>query len=636
MKTNATKVMAALALMAVVMMGCNKPVEEIKVPTVAMVEDSITVTNNMALLYAKVTDNGGALITGCGFCYGTVGGASDTLLCDGDGSMFSVKLKNLEPATNYTCRAFADNDEGRGYSEVFNFTTQSDPFPVVKTYYPSEITYNSALVPGCVASDGGQQVMERGICYGIEENPTINGLHVTSGSGLGSFECVLTDLSSNTEYFIRAYAVCSEGVYYGSEWYFWTNVLPMEVRTVAIADITATRVKADGIVVRDGGHRVIERGFCWGTEHLPTIEGHHVWAGLDVGSFSHYFSGFERGVTQYVRAYAVNEDGVVYGEELEFVPNDPFMTWSEGTLPGLFSISAEQQIRFSQGNLQYNPSGNVWRFAERQWDYVGGQSYYQEETVDDYIFYYYDMGTVYEDGVKCDNSLVYGNYDGWVDLFGWGTSGWDNGNLYYRPYDYVSHGYDNPFYGPVGNFDLTGDYANADWGIYNTISNGGSRQWRTLTAEELNYLLMERNTPSGIRFVKAIVAGVRGLVLLPDDWSASTYYLKSVNSNLDYAANKITAGDWMDVLEPAGAVFLPAAGDRYQTASGESTVYYWNDDYYTSGCFGHYWTTTQGVGVDYATGLFFYGSEEGIYTPYMINDQLTRCEGNSVRLISVE
>ena len=69
MKTNATKVMAALALMVVVMMGCKKPVEEIKVPTVAMVEDSITVTNNMALLYAKVTDNGGALITGCGFCY---------------------------------------------------------------------------------------------------------------------------------------------------------------------------------------------------------------------------------------------------------------------------------------------------------------------------------------------------------------------------------------------------------------------------------------------------------------------------------------------------------------------------------------------------------------------------------------
>lgn len=636
MKTSFTTVMAVFALMAAVMMGCKKPVDEVNAPVVAMVEDSVVVTHNSALLYAEVTDNGGGLITGCGFCYGALGGASDTVFCDVNSGKFSFELKGLSSSTDYTCKAFADNDSGRGYSEAFNFTTQGEPMPIVKTYDPTEVTHFSAMVSGSVVSDGGQQVMERGICYSTSEHPTIDGPHVVCGTGLGYFETPLSDLAANTRYNVKAYAKCTEGVYYGNEKYFWTEPLPLEVQTIVVDDVTASRVRAAGRVIRDGGHVVMERGFCWGKEHLPTIEGYHICAGFGTGDFSHYFSGLERGVTHYVRAYAVNETGIAYGDELEFVPDDPFMPWPEGTLPGLFSISADQQVRFSQGNLQYNPSGSVWRFAEHQWDFVGGSGCYysySEETLENV---FYSMGTVYKDGEQCDNTLVYGNYDGWVDLFGWGTSGWNNGNLYYRPYDYTSHGFDNPFYGPVGNVDLTGVYANADWGVYNTISNGNSRQWRTPTAEELNYLLMERETPSGIRFVKAIVAGVRGLVLLPDDWSASTYLFKCINSNTDYAANKISGGDWLDILEPAGAVFLPAAGDRYQTDSAANTVYYWNDDVYSGYCFGHYWTTTQGIGVDYATGLFFYGSEEGIYTPTMINDQITRCEGNSVRLISVE
>ena len=567
------------------------------------------------------------------------GGAVDTLFSHESGNTFSLEVKNLTSATLYTCRAFADNDAGRGFSETFTFTTQSDPFPVLKTYFPNDITYCTALVVGRVASDGGQQVGERGICYGTDENPTIDGPHVASGTGLGQYECLLTDLAAETKYNIRAYAVCSEGVYYGNENYFYTEVLPMEVRTLDVGDITATRVWADGEVIRDGGHIVTECGFCWSTEHLPTIENFHVCAGYGTGNFSHYFSGLERGMTYYVRAYAINAEGVAYGDELEFVPDDPFIPWSDGTLPGLFSISADQQVRFSQGNLQYNPSGSVWRFAEHQWDFVGGSgcvNYYLEEP-----YNYYSMGTVYKDGAQCDNTLVYGNYEGWVDLFGWGTSGWDNGNLYYHPYDYVGHvsewGFSNDcaYYGPAGNYDLTGDYANADWGVYNTISNASLRQWRTPSAEEWNYLLMERETPSGIRFAKAIVAGVRGLVILPDDWSASTYYLKSINTNIDYSVNKISGGEWLDVLEPAGAVFLPAAGERYQVM-GENVVSYWNDDLYSSGCYGQYWTSTQGEGVDHASIMFFSGSAEGMYYPDMITPIALRCTGNSVRLISEE
>ena len=638
MNTKFTKMMTVLALMTVAMAGCKKP-KETKVPKVAIIEDSVVATHNLALLYAEVTDESGAEITGCGFCYGKQGGPSDTLFCDGNGSLFFVELTNLLPSTLYTCKAFADNTAGRGYSKAYDFTTQGEPFPVVKTYNVTNITVNSAVAHGQVVSDGGQEVLERGVCFDTQSRPTINDLHVAAGSGLGRFECQLTGLPSETVYYLRAYAVCTEGVYYGEEKLFGTDILPLEVQTVSVEDVTATRAVASGKVIRDGGYEVTESGFCWGTEHEPTIEGHHVKVSVGLGDFSGYFSVFERGQTHYLRAYAINEAGVAYGRELEFVPNDPFLPWPNGTSPGLFSVSADRQVRFSYGNLQYNPSAGEWRFAEHQWDFVGGPS--QVEQLGDI-----EVGTVYENGVKCDNTKVTVNYDGWIDLFGWGTSGWNNGNRYYQPWDFASSVADCSFYGPIGNFDLTGEYARADWGVNNPISNGGFGPWRTPSADEFKYLLTERTTPSGVRFAMAIVAGVRGMVVLPDDWSPSTYYLRAVNGIAGYSANIISGKDWLGKLEPAGAVFLPAGGGRLQFAAYDGIYFDWfnNEIWFDYGLYGgghfsplyvagSYWTTSQGGGVSQASALVIscVSSYEESVDYYRF-----RSKGYSVRLISDE
>ena len=72
--------------------------------------------------------------------------------------------------------------------------------------------------------------------------------------------------------------------------------------------------------------------------------------------------------------------------------------------------------------------------------------------------------------------------------------------------------------------NLTGSSANYDWG-YNAISNAGNQEnsgWRTLTNGEWSYLLMTRSTASGIRYAKAQVNGINGVILLPDNWNNST------------------------------------------------------------------------------------------------------------------
>ena len=649
MKTNYTITTAVVSLLAVMVFatGCKKTVP----PKVAVEDSSIVVSYNKAWMTAKVVDDGGGMITRHGFCYGRQGETFDTLLFLGDDNPFSAELPDLMPSVVYSCMAFADNEAGRGYSELFEFTTMDDTIPIVDTYIVKDITCFSAVPSGQVLSNGGQEVMKRGICYGTEPRPKIEGMHVELGSGVGPFECKLTDLLPDTRYYVCAYAVCTKGVYYGDQLVFDTKELPMAVRTIGVSDVTASRVMGSGEVYRDGGLEVTERGFCWGTEHNPTIDGLHIKAGIGLGEYSYYFSGLERGRTHYIRAYAVNEEGVAYGNELEFVPDDPFAPWPNGALPGLFSVSVDRQVRFSQGNLQYYPDDNIWRFAESQWDFVGGSWDTRHGKM--------DVGTVYANGTKCDNTKVNKYYAGWMDLFGWGTSGWNNGNTYYRPYNFASHVYECAYYGPPGNYDLTGEYAQADWGVYNTISNGGSRQWRTLSAEEFEYLLVERQTSSGIRFAMAIVAGVRGLIVLPDDWNASTYHLIAVNMIGDYLENKITGGEWLDLLEPAGAVFLPAAGVHYQFGDYNGLWYDWYDRFvflqpvsmyvwynwfnnvdielipsYVSGS---YWTTSQFFD-DYAAGVDnAYAMKIGYHCVYFgIIESAYRCLGCSVRLISDE
>ena len=221
-----------------------------------------------------------------------------------------------------------------------------------------------------------------------------------------------------------------------------------------------------------------------------------------------------------------------------------------GWLSGVFSVSDSDKVNFSQGNLQYIGSAATpyWKFADNQWDYFG------------------------ED----QNGDVY-NID--RDLFGWGTSGYDHGAVCYQPW---STDQNDGRYSAYGGdyYNLYDQSGKADWG-YNPISNGGNsvNQWRTMSANEWGYIFNTRNTESGVRFAKAVVNGVNGVVLLPDNWRTSNYVLNNTNDRgANYDNNNISAADWKNILEAQGAVFLPAAGDRWGTSVVEAGTggFYWS------------------------------------------------------------
>ena len=234
-----------------------------------------------------------------------------------------------------------------------------------------------------------------------------------------------------------------------------------------------------------------------------------------------------------------------------------FIITPSGLLNGVFSVGDSKQVRFSQGNLQYQASTDTWRFSDNQWDFVG-----------------------------VHNANISSSYSGWIDLFSWGTSGYDHGAVCYQPWSTSMDNNDYYAYND-SSLNLYDETGQADWGA-NPIVNGGntSNLWRTLTYQEWQYLF---NTRPGIRFAKAIVNNSCGVILLPDNWNEETYSFNCPNNDsVSFSLNVIDAEDWGG-LENAGAVFLPAGGVREGNTVSHVGFYtgYWSAshcDYWGAFC----------------------------------------------------
>lgn len=235
----------------------------------------------------------------------------------------------------------------------------------------------------------------------------------------------------------------------------------------------------------------------------------------------------------------------------------------EGALRGEFTINGSGgKVFFSKGNLKY--SNGTWSFHEQQYDRCFTSN-------GDVTSYYTSTGT--------------------FDLFCWGTSGNNHGAVAYQPWSTSTEHSDYYAYGN-SSYNLYDQTGQADWGC-NAIYNGGNTEnsgWRTLSNGEWNYIINTRTTSSGIRYARANVNNLNGVILLPDNWSTSYYTLSSTNSSgANYSTNQITAEQW-STLEQHGAVFLPAAGLCLETstkiASAGSNGYYWSASIYsvTSAC----------------------------------------------------
>lgn len=275
-------------------------------------------------------------------------------------------------------------------------------------------------------------------------------------------------------------------------------------------------------------------------------------------------------VDSYAQFYVVKDGKVIFSMD-KIMPD--YVTFEDPNSDPLkkyaFTVGVDKKVRFSKGNLWYRnvvDDGDYnyeWKFAEHQYDVIAER-----------------------------NGNISSTYTNWIDLFGWGTAYTiESGGRFYPVYNTSTEPSDYFIFGNPGNGFESDNYDWYDWGSNDIINADYTDVWRTLSADEWNYLLRQR-TSAVEKFALATVCGQTGLIVLPDEWHCpdGILFVPSTEKSIDpvtyvdesligdaFKDNVYLSDQWKE-MENAGAVFLPAGG--YRSGTKVSNVsnygYYWS------------------------------------------------------------
>lgn len=284
-----------------------------------------SVTENSAICGGEVIDEGKSTVTARGICWGTstnpvIENDKHTTLAGGTGE-FTSTMTDLASGTKYYVRAYATNNVGTSYGDTISFVTTALP-PTVISYPITDITNESANIGGYIIDNGGAVIKARGVCWSTSPEPTLNDsiLVDTINTDIGEFSYSISGLENVTTYYARIFASNAVETGFGEIVCFTTLAGKPDISTDTVIDINETTASVKGYVIDNGGAEIIEKGFCWSQSENPTI------SNSSTSEVSNGANGlFTAGISElapykqyYIRAYATNETGTSYGEQISF------------------------------------------------------------------------------------------------------------------------------------------------------------------------------------------------------------------------------------------------------------------------------------------------------------------------------
>lgn len=236
----------------------------------------------------------------------------------------------------------------------------------------------------------------------------------------------------------------------------------------------------------------------------------------------------------------------------------------QGAIKAFYSVSPTLQVLFSVGNLQWIDTGShvvaggatvdgTFRFAPHQYDAILWQNGNLANSTD-------------------QPSTTNHVSNEWIDLFSFGTSGYDP---YWPPYYWNGT---TTLPGSVTDRSTRGTLY--DWGEYNAISNGGNQpgQWRTLSGTEWDYMANTRANYANLKITHCAVGDVIGTMYFPDLWDWTNPLITEFYNHVTGDDYKFFTLDQWAVFERLGATFVPAY-DCYVLTTPRNGTPYWTVTY---------------------------------------------------------
>lgn len=282
-----------------------------------------SITNNNATCGGTLTNSNNVSFTYSGLVWSTLPNPTQTANTGmatvgyGQGTITGT-MSGLTPNTTYYVRAFGDTSYTTLYGNQVTFTTGSLPY--ITTSAASEITNSSAISGGILINPSSSNaILAKGVVWSTSQNPTDALTTKTmDGATEGNFTSTIIGLSLGSTYFVRAYVTNSLGTTYGNSITVRPGSIPT-ITTKVVTAITNNVATCGGENITNGGSVIIEKGIVWSTSPNPTIAlGTKTSEGGFNASFSSSITNLSYSTTYYVRAYARNQIGTAYGDELVF------------------------------------------------------------------------------------------------------------------------------------------------------------------------------------------------------------------------------------------------------------------------------------------------------------------------------
>ncbi len=139
-----------------------------------------------------------------------------------------------------------------------------------------------------------------------------------NGSNDVNVTAKITGLQSNTTYHYRINATNAINTTKSNDLTFKTLIVAPVLTTKAITSIGSIYSTSGGNIISDGGWAITSKGVCWSTHTNPTILDNKTNDGNGIGEFTSSLSGLLPNTTYFVKAYAINDAGIFYSDEVSF------------------------------------------------------------------------------------------------------------------------------------------------------------------------------------------------------------------------------------------------------------------------------------------------------------------------------
>ena len=220
-----------------------------------------------------------------------------------------------------------DHPTGQDMAYIYTYTAGSAP--VITTQAVTEIIVTTATGNGNITTLGSPAPTAYGVCWNTTGTPTVADDKTDEGaaSATGAFTTSMTGLLAETLYYVKAYATSVYGTVYGAEVNFTTYATDSPiVTTQAVSQIIDTTATGNGNVTGLGAATVTQHGHCWDTTVDPTTtdSASGYWGktqngtAYQTGHYTSAMTSLTKGTLYYVRAYATNSYGTVYGDNVTF------------------------------------------------------------------------------------------------------------------------------------------------------------------------------------------------------------------------------------------------------------------------------------------------------------------------------